>query len=107
MRSFSALGAGDRALAILDKGTFRPLYGSSPGDPLLLGKGRIAGEPVLVALTDGNAKGGTFGKYEAGLLARLIKDAERKRKQLPALVIGLDTGGVRVQEGPAALAALS
>jgi malonate decarboxylase beta subunit len=107
MRAFSTLSAGERAVALLDQGSFRALHGSSPGDPLLLGRGRIDGKPILIALTDGGVRGGTFGTHEAGLLARVIDEAERKRTQRPALVICLDTGGVRVQEGPAALAALS
>lgn len=105
--AFSALTAAERATALLDKGTFRALYGSAAGQPVLLAAGRIDGHRVLAALCDGAVSGGTFGTHEASLLARLIEQAERKSKEPPTLIIAFDTGGVRVQEGPVALAALS
>jgi malonate decarboxylase beta subunit len=106
-RSFSALSAAERAAALLDKGTFRSLYGSTRGEPLLVGSGRVDGRRVLAAFNDGAVNGGTFGTHEAGLLARLVEQAGRGSKERPTLIVGFDTGGVRVQEGPTALAALS
>jgi malonate decarboxylase beta subunit len=105
-RAFSALGAAERAAALFDEGTFRTLFGPK-GQSLLLGRGRIDGRLVLAAFTDGAVRGGTFGKHEAGLLARLVEKVDRQLKDQPCLIIGFDTGGVRIQEGPAALAALS
>jgi malonate decarboxylase beta subunit len=107
VRAFSALSAAERAAALFDKGTFRALYGSAKGQPLLVGSGRVDGHRVLAAFTDGAVHGGTFGTDEAGLLARLVDQATRRSAERPHLVIGFDTGGVRIEEGPTALAALS
>jgi malonate decarboxylase beta subunit len=108
--SFSALRAAQRATALLDRGTFLPLTDVTTDAPFLAGAGLIAGAPVLIALTDGHVRGGTIGVREAGILARIAESAAsgHVRGQRPvALIIGFDTGGVRVEEGPIALAAAS
>ncbi|MGD9765064.1 MAG: carboxyl transferase domain-containing protein [Candidatus Binatia bacterium] len=107
---FSALRARQRAEALLDSGTFRPLPDACSDAPLLAGTGSIGGAPVLVALTDGRVRGGTIGVRESGVLARIAESAQRGdvEGQRPlALILGFDTGGVRVEEGPIALAAAS
>lgn len=105
--SFSALSATARAAALFDEGTFDALFGTAADEPLLIGRGRIDGRPALAAFSDGAIKGGTFGPHEAGLLARLVEHADTDAAPRAILVLGLDTGGVRVQDGPEALAALS
>jgi len=102
--------AARRAEALLDRGTFIPLTDASTDAPFLAGSGLIAGAPVLIALTDGHVRGGTIGVRESGILARIAENAAsgHVRGQRPvALIIGFDTGGVRVEEGPIALAAAS
>jgi acetyl-CoA carboxylase carboxyltransferase component len=102
--------AARRAEAVLDRGTFLPLTDVTTDEPLLAGTGLIAGAPVLIALTDGHVRGGTIGVREAGILARIADSAVsgHVRGQRPVtLVLGFDTGGVRVEEGPIALAAAS
>ncbi len=102
--------AAHRAAALLDHDTFLPLTDVTTDGPLLAGTGLIAGAPVLIGLTDGHVRGGTIGVREAGILARIAESASRGhvRGQRPvALVLGFDTGGVRVEEGPIALAAAS
>jgi malonate decarboxylase beta subunit len=102
--------AARRAEALLDRGTFLPLADVTSDGPFLAGTGLIAGAPVLIALTDGHVRGGTIGVREASILARIAEGATagRVRGQRPvALVLGFDTGGVRVEEGPTALAAAS
>lgn len=105
---FSELDAAARAKALLDEGSFHSLYGSSNRDPLFLGRGTVGDHPALIAVTNGNIKGGTFGRREAGLLARLVDEADgQPDRERPILLIVFDTGGVRIEEGPTALAALS
>jgi malonate decarboxylase beta subunit len=102
--------AAQRAEELLDRGTFLPLTDVTTDAPFLAGAGLIAGAPVLIALTDGHVRGGTVGVRESGTLARIAESAisGHVRGQRPvALIIGFDTGGVRVEEGPIALAAAS
>jgi malonate decarboxylase beta subunit len=68
------------------------------------------GAPALVAFMDGHIRGGTLGVRESRILAGLLEKAISfpSSEQRPAAVIlGFDTGGVRVEEGPIALAAAS
>ena len=58
----------------------------------------------MLVLTDGRRHGGRVGLVEARQFSEAVGDAARRRCPM---VIGWDTGGVRVQEGPAALAAAS
>lgn len=105
---FSELGAAERVAALLDEDSFQSLRHCADGGALLVGRGRLGGRQACVAVTDGRIKGGTFGCREAALLGRLLEEADAfDRHGRPLLVIVFDTGGVRVEEGPAALAALS
>jgi len=107
---FSGLSAVQRAEALLDKGTFEPLSGVAADSPLVVGSGLLARQPVLVALTDGHVRGGTIGVRESSILARLADSAvtsEVGGRRPVALIVAFDTGGVRVEEGPIALAAAS
>jgi malonate decarboxylase beta subunit len=106
---FSALRAAQRAEALLDSGSFLALTDIG-SEALIAGSGLLAGMPVLIALMDGHVRGGTMGLRESGILARLAdaaKSGHVRGKQPAALIIGFDTGGVRVEEGPIALAAAS
>ncbi len=104
-RSFSALSVAARAEALADPGTLEVL---PPGDPertaLLTARARLGGRRVLLALTDGRRRGGTVGQAEARQLSHLLAAAEERNA---GVAVCWDTGGVRVQEGPAALAAAS
>jgi malonate decarboxylase beta subunit len=104
--TFSALSAVQRAEQLLDVGTFQPLSDITAAVPFVAGAGAIAGVPVLLALTDGHVRGGTIGVSEASMLARLAESVTAGR-EARVLILGLDTGGVRVEEGPRALAAAS
>ncbi len=108
--TFSGLRAVQRAEAVLDAGTFSPVAGVRGRVPFVVGSGFLGGAPVLIALTDGHVRGGTIGVREATLLARLAETATTGRvsgRRPVALILGFDTGGVRVEEGPRALAAAS
>jgi malonate decarboxylase beta subunit len=107
---FSALSGVQRAERLLDAHTFVPLTDVTAQSPLVAGSGVIATKPVLVALIDGHVRGGTIGLREAGTLARLadmVLSGTVRGERPVALIIGFDTGGVRVEEGPVALAAAS
>jgi malonate decarboxylase beta subunit len=100
--SFSALDAAGRAAALVDGGSLATLGGTTDSGTLWIGRGSIGGRPVLLALTDGHKKGGTIGREEARAFTQLTAAAAERSA---AVIVGWDTGGVRVQEGPGALAA--
>lgn len=104
------MSAVQRAESLLDAGSFLPLTGVTADAAFVVGSGTLARAPVLTALSDGHVRGGTIGVREASILARLaeiaVKRGERGHRPV-ALIIGFDTGGVRVEEGPMALAATS
>jgi malonate decarboxylase beta subunit len=107
---FSQLSARQRALALVDEGSFSPVGNSDLHLPFVVGAGTAGGRPVLVALSDGHVRGGTLGVREAEVLARLSELAARRVRgghTSAALIVGYDTGGVNVDEGPVALAAVS
>jgi malonate decarboxylase beta subunit len=102
---FSHLTAVERAAGLVDPGTLELL----PADrlersPVIAARGRIHQRDTVLLLTDGHQRGGTVGLAEARLFSNAVALAERRRC---AVVVCWDTGGVRVQEGPAALAATS
>ncbi len=108
--TFSALRAVQRAESVLDRDSFAPLSGVTADAAVVVGSGRIDGAAVLVVFTDGHARGGTIGVRESGILAGLAETAANmhaRGRRPAALIIGFDTGGVRVEEGPMALAAAS
>ncbi|MFQ5665932.1 MAG: biotin-independent malonate decarboxylase subunit gamma [Candidatus Binatia bacterium] len=106
---FSEMSALQRADQLADRGTFRPLTGRATGQTTcVVGSGLVDGIPVLLALTDGHVRGGTLGVRESGILAGAVERVTNPKmpQQRPvALIVGFDTGGVRVEEGPTALAA--
>jgi malonate decarboxylase beta subunit len=102
---FSSLHVEERAAALMDPGTLARLDSEVAADaPVWVGGGQIDGRPVLLALTDGHVSGGTVGVREARALAQLTAAASREHA---AVVVCWDTGGVRVQGGPLALASAS
>lgn len=108
--AFSSLSAAERARAILDPGSFA-LRADLPADlGIAIASGCIDGRPVVVALSDGQRRGGTLGVAEARVLGDVLASALPQGADpanAPAVVLGFDTGGVRVEEGPVALAAVS
>jgi acetyl-CoA carboxylase carboxyltransferase component len=87
--------------ALLDPGTFQP-WRSAVGDGVLAGLARVNGRPVCVWMQDVSHKGGSLGAAGGETIARTIRRASRTG--MP--VIGLpQSGGARLQQGVAALAA--
>jgi malonate decarboxylase beta subunit len=123
--SFIELNARERARALLDSGSFRELLGpferlKSPWLPLqgliaqaddgvVIARGRLAGQPALVASIEGAFQGGSIGEVSgakiAGALELAVRDCERGRPLRAVLL--LETGGVRLQEANLGLAAIA
>lgn len=115
-RSYIELGARDRALALLDPGTFRELLGpfdrvESPWLPMqgivpqsddgcVVAKGKIDGQPAVVIALEGKFQGGSIGEVcgmkIATALALARDDNERGRPT--RAVLSIESGGVRLQE---------
>jgi malonate decarboxylase beta subunit len=72
-------------------------------DGLVVGSGRLKGEVVFVAAQEGRFLGGAFGEVHGGKLVGLLRAArDLAAKNGPrAVLLLLDTGGVRLQEANA------
>jgi malonate decarboxylase beta subunit len=119
--SFREASARRRLQGLLDAGTFQELLGpaervSSPhleplelpaafDDGAVVGAGRLAGAPVLAASQEGRFLGGAVGEVHGAKLVGLLRRALRERPR--AVLLLLDTGGVRLQEANAGLLAVS
>jgi malonate decarboxylase beta subunit len=124
-KSFIELRARERALALLDNGTFRELLGpfdrlESPwlseqgvvpqaDDGLIVARGTLAGKESAVLAIEGQFQGGSIGEVSGAKMAAALDlayaDAERGRPVQVVLV--LDTGGVRLQEANLGLEAIA
>jgi len=70
-------------------------------DGVIIGRGSLDGEPVLVAAQEGQFMGGTFAEVSGAKMVGLLR-AARDHKELPRTVLLLlDSGGVRLQEANA------
>jgi malonate decarboxylase beta subunit len=108
-----------RIAGILDPGSFREFVGPeqrvmSPhlaqfnltgafDDGVVVGGGKLAGESVFVAAQEGRFLGGAFGEVHGAKLVGLLRAArDLAGKGGPrAVLLLLDTGGVRLQEANA------
>ncbi|GIW43055.1 MAG: hypothetical protein KatS3mg077_0337 [Candidatus Binatia bacterium] len=107
--AFSKLSGLDRAQSLCDPGTVDVVWHLA-NSPLLLVRGQISTRPVALALLDGHVRGGTVGLEEAAALSDFLRAFLRQSSvsgEASSLILVLDTGGVRVEEGPRALAAAS
>jgi malonate decarboxylase beta subunit len=123
--SFVELGARQRARALLDEGSFRELLDpfariTSPwlakqgvvpqaDDGVIVAKGSIGGQPVVICAIEGAFQGGSMGEVGGAKMAGALElAAEDNRKGIPtAAVLLLETGGVRLQEANLGLAAIA
>lgn len=123
--SFIEKNARERALAVLDEGTFNELLGpfekiESPhlapqdivpqsDDGVVIARGTIAGKNAVVVSMEGAFQGGGIGEVSgakfAGALELALRDNEKGKKTYP--VVLFDTGGVRLQEANYGLLAIS
>lgn len=68
-------------------------------DGIIVGRGRLDGDPVFVAAQEGRFMGGAFGEVHGAKLTGLLR-AARDIRTIPVLIL-FDTGGVRLQEANA------
>mgnify|MGYP005856737375 CR=1 FL=1 len=132
-QSFLECKARARAIGLVDAGTFTELAGpkdriSSPHLPLLgeavefddgivTGVGLIGKKPVFVASQEGLFIGGAVGEVHGAKLVNIVRLAreaydkmleatpDMPEEKRPAVVISLETGGVRLHEANAGLLA--
>lgn len=70
-------------------------------DGVVIGRGTLEGTPVLLAAQEGQFMGGTFGEVSGAKIVGLLR-AARDHQGLPrAVLLLLDSGGVRLQEANA------
>lgn len=78
-------------------------------DGVIVGRGRLDGQQVFIAAQEGRFLGGSFGEVHGAKLVGLLRaaraGAERNRPR--AVLLLLDTGGVRLQEANAGEIAIS
>lgn len=68
-------------------------------DGMIVGRGRLDGKPVFVAVQEGRFMGGAFGEVHGAKLTGLLR-AALDIGSVPVLIL-FDTGGVRLQEANA------
>jgi malonate decarboxylase beta subunit len=123
--SYAEKTARERAIALLDPGTFRelldpfariesphlPIQGVVPqsDDGAVIARGKIRDKDSLVLSLEGAFQGGSVGEVNgakiAGALEVALKEAQAGKLIFPVLL--LDTGGVRLQEANLGLLAIS
>jgi malonate decarboxylase beta subunit len=74
-------------------------------DGIVVGAGRLQGRPLLVAAQQGAFMGGAVGEVHGAKLTGLLERAVQQRPD--AVLLLLDTGGVRLHEANAGLIAIS
>jgi malonate decarboxylase beta subunit len=121
MSSYYEASARDRLTGLLDTGSFSELLPptervTSPhlreldtpaafDDGVIVGQGLLKGRPVLIAAQEGGFMGGAVGEVHGAKLVGLL---ERALDERPAAVLLLvESGGVRLHEANAGLIAVS
>lgn len=110
-----------RIAGLADAGSFRELCGpherlTSPhlaaldlpvafDDGVVVGEATLDGRPVLVGAQQGEFNGGAVGEIHGAKLRGLFERARRKRPA--AVLLAIDSGGVRLHEANAGLIAIS
>lgn len=119
--SYYEADARERVAGLLDPGSFQELVGprrrtvsphlaqlDQPGafdDGIVVGEGCLRGRPVLVAAQQGHFMGGGVGEIHGAKLVGLLERAITTRPA--AVLLLLDSGGVRLHEANAGLIAIS
>ena len=119
--SFYEADARERIHGLLDKGSFAEFVGPArriisphlaqldqPGafdDGIVVGAGRLKGRDVLIAVQQGQFMGGGVGEVHGAKLTGLLERAVAVRPD--AVLLLLDSGGVRLHEANAGLIAIS
>jgi len=119
--SYYEADARERIEGLLDAGSFSEFFGPRrrtisphlaqldvPGafdDGIVVGAGRLQGREVLVAAQQGAFMGGGVGEVHGAKLTGLLERARELRPE--AVLLLLDSGGVRLHEANAGLIAIS
>ncbi len=119
--SFYEADARERIHGLLDKGSFTEFVGPArriisphlaqldqPGafdDGIVVGAGRLKGRDVLIAAQQGQFMGGGVGEVHGAKLTGLLERSVAVRPD--AVLLLLDSGGVRLHEANAGLIAIS
>lgn len=119
--SYYEASARQRVVGLLDAGSFRESLGplsrvTSPhlealelpvafDDGVVVGSGRLQGEPVLIAAQEGRFMGGAVGEVHGAKITGLLERALRRAPR--GVLLLLDSGGVRLHEANAGLIAVS
>ncbi|MFI8570690.1 biotin-independent malonate decarboxylase subunit beta [Stenotrophomonas bentonitica] len=119
--SFYEADARERIAGLLDAGSFSEFVGPArriisphlaqldqPGafdDGIVVGAGSLSGRPVLIAAQQGQFMGGGVGEVHGAKLTGLLERAVAVRPD--AVLLLLDSGGVRLHEANAGLVAIS
>jgi len=119
--SYYEASARQRIALLLDSESFEELLGpadrlTSPhleplgqpcsfDDGIVIGRGRIDGRPVLVASQEGGFMGGAVGEVHGAKLTGLLELALSEKPA--AVILMLESGGVRLHEANAGLIAIS
>jgi malonate decarboxylase beta subunit len=119
--SFYEADARERIHGLLDAGSFKEFLGPArriisphlaqldqPGafdDGIVVGAGSLDGRPVLIAAQQGQFMGGGVGEVHGAKLTGLLERAIAVRPD--AVLLLLDSGGVRLHEANAGLIAIS
>ncbi len=119
--SFLERTARQRVKALLDAGSFReflppgerhfsphlPTLGQPVAfdDGVVIGEGSLAGAPVFIAAQEPVFMGGSVGEVHGAKITGLLERAAAKKPK--AVLLLLDTGGVRLHEANAGLIAIS
>lgn len=92
------LGPAERLMS-----THLPLFGLPRAfdDGIVVGRGLLAKRPVLVAAQEGRFMGGAIGEVHGAKLVGLLRAAAAIDPKPDAVLLLLDTGGVRLQEANA------
>lgn len=118
--SYLEATAAARISGVLDPDSFREFCGptarkTSPhlpelgmpvafNDGVIVGEGRIDGRPVLIAAQEGAFMGGAIGEVHGAKITGLLERAIDTKPE--AVVLLLDSGGVRLHEANAGLIAM-
>lgn len=123
--SYYESSARERIAGVLDENSFRELMAPaervvSPhlqtlglpvafDDGVIVGEGKLDGQPVLIAAQEGEFMGGAVGEVHGAKIVGLLERAERLASEgrAHAVVLLAETGGVRLQEANAGLIAVS
>ncbi|VFR28809.1 Malonate decarboxylase beta subunit [plant metagenome] len=78
-------------------------------DGVVVGQGQLHGKPVLVVAQEGDFMGGAVGEVHGAKIVGLLQRAQARQQagEPQAVVLLLETGGVRLQEANAGLIAVS